>query len=102
MEPNKNQSWFNILTDIDTACYPLEEVSNVLYLFDELIREDVKNMDPEQPYTVTLFKNRFQLIMSLIWMAEKEIREIINELNTEISKGYDHRKAEMGRGEIGI
>lgn len=84
-----NNIYFDVISEIEAASAPLEEVISSLRLFEEHISRDVETLNPVQPYTVVLFVNRFNLSMALFRMIERELNRVANSLSEQINHAYE-------------
>lgn len=91
MDSPKSSPIFEALSDIEGATVPLDEISNMLFLFEELLRNSVEEITPEEPWTVIAFKNRFDTLISMLTMAEGALRAVIQNNGAAISKAYSVR-----------
>lgn len=83
-----NNSYFEIISEIEAATAPLDEIASTLLLFEERLSKDSEALNPVQPYTVDLFKNRFEVTMALLRMIERELGRVNNSVSEQIDNAY--------------
>lgn len=83
-----NNRYFDIISEIEAATAPLDEIVSTLLLFEEQLSRDSAVLNPAQPYTVDLFKNRLDMIMAMLRMIERELGRVNNSISEQINNAY--------------
>lgn len=85
---NTIPTMFDILSDIEGACAPVGEILSSLYLFDELLRREVEQIDLFRPYTAEVFKRRYELFADMLRMIQRELEERWQDYQKQIDNAY--------------
>lgn len=88
MEEKETSALFDVISDIEGATAPLEEIVATLTLFEEQLHSTVKWLDPVQPYTVDLFVRRFRLLAAMLSMLLRNLEQRKKEIQDSINKAY--------------
>ena len=88
MEQNKSTTFFDVISDIESDAAPLDEVIAALILYDELLRNSVDWLDPSKPYTVELFTRRYNLLVLMLNMIQRELERNTGAIHADITNAY--------------
>ena len=94
MGTTKAVSYFDVISEIESASVPLDESINMLFLFGELLWDASRWLDPTKPYTIEMFSNRLDLLMSMHSMILRELGNANRELRAQITNAYRQRGRE--------
>lgn len=90
----EGSAMFAVASDVECAAIDLENVGNVLYLFDELLQDAVEGVDPNQPYTAQNLKNRFPLLLSMLHTVIDSLTQATAAVSAISNRAYEAARKE--------
>lgn len=88
MEKTKDNSYFDIISDLEGDSIILDESIVMLHLFGELLGDAARWLDPQQPYTVELFNGRFDTLFSMLSVIQRTLGNASQDMHAHIAAGY--------------
>lgn len=88
MERTKDNSYFDIISDLEEDSIIMDESIVMLHLFGELLGDAARWLDPKQPYTVELFNGRLDTLSSMLSVIQRTLGNANQDIHAHITAGY--------------
>lgn len=85
---------FSAASDVEGAAIALDDVNNLLHILWELLQDAEQDLDPQQPYTSQLLKNRFPLLLSLLVTEKDSLQQQTADILAATDRLYEAARIE--------
>ena len=79
---------FGVVSSLEGNSIQLEDVRNLLTVFDEFLLEECSAVNPQELWTCEHFKKRFSLVYSMLCVIIEKFECALNDLDENVSEGY--------------
>jgi hypothetical protein len=89
MENEKEKALYYALTDLDCLSSELEDLAHLLTMHDENLTECIDPLRKGESWGGKYLMDRWPLHLSMLNVIRFRLKDILEELQTGIKKGYD-------------
>lgn len=88
----ERQAIYDAVSELEGAVITLEEIQNVLSVFDDQLWEWWECVKSLAPVQHTEGDNSFNVVYSLLTLSRRQLLDVVNTANAGVKKAYDALK----------